>query len=284
VRIFVLGAYGMLGHALVAGLDARFELFASCRRRLGGAVDRALADRLLDGVDAEAIASVTAAIDRVRPAAVINCVGIVKQLPEAQAPIPSLRINALFPHLLAEACRARAVRLIHFSTDCVFSGRAGGYADDAVSDADDLYGRTKYLGEVGAPGCLTLRTSIIGPEIARPPRPATGLLAWLVANRGRTVPGYRRALWSGFTTREMARIVARVLTEAPGLAGVYNVAAAPIAKLDLLALIDARLGLGVTLVPDDEVRCDRSLDGARFARATGYAAPSYPDMIAELAS
>src|SRR5262249_32316179 len=132
----------------------------------------------------------------------------VKQRSEASAAIPSLEINSLLPHRLALVCAAAGARLVHLSTDCVFSGRKGAYTESDPPDADDLYGRSKYLGEVASPGCLTLRTSIIGRELSR----KTGLLEWLLSQRGATVKGFRSAIFSGFTTHEMGRIIERLLT------------------------------------------------------------------------
>ncbi|HEY3229779.1 MAG TPA: sugar nucleotide-binding protein, partial [Roseiflexaceae bacterium] len=167
MRILILGAAGMLGHKLCQAYHNRFDTWATLR---GGAREFAsyeliAADRLLVGVDADNFDSVVRALATVHPDVVINCIGIIKQLPSAKDPIISLVINALFPHRLANLCQAAGARLIHISTDCVFAGRKGMYTEDDVSDAEDLYGRSKYLGEVGAAGCLTLRTSIIGREL-----------------------------------------------------------------------------------------------------------------------
>lgn len=278
MRILILGAYGMLGHTLIEQLAPRHELFATCRVRRGNRIDALLGVRLRDGFEAETV-DLDGLFDEIRPEAVVNCIGLIKQLPNAQDPVATLRINALFPHLAARACRARGIRLVHFSTDCVFAGTTGGYGDDAVCDATDLYGRTKALGEVGGAGAVTLRSSIIGPELGS----AHGLLGWFMSNRGGSVRGYRRAIYSGFTTFEMARIVERVLKQAPELSGVWNVASTPISKLELLERINARLRLGIRIAPDETFVCDRSLDGSRFARAVEYEAPSWSQMIDELA-
>ena len=213
-----------------------------------------------------------------RPEAVVNAVGIIKQRRDADEAILSIEVNALLPHRLALLCRRAGARLIQLSTDCVFSGERGRYREDDLSDARDLYGLSKRLGEVTGPGCLTLRTSIIGPELSR----KTGLLEWFLAQRG-TVNGYTRAIFSGFTTLEMARILERLLESPPALEGLYHVASRPISKFDLLVAIRDALGLKTGIAPYSDFRCDRSLDGSRFAAASGYVAPTWPQMAAELA-
>jgi dTDP-4-dehydrorhamnose reductase len=233
---------------------------------------------LVGGVDVLAPGAIEALLDRVRPEAVVNAVGLVKQRPEAEDTIAVIETNALLPHRLAAACTRRGARLVHFSTDCVFSGERGRYSEEDRPDPVDTYGRTKLLGEVGAPH-LTLRSSIIGLELGR----AQGLVEWFLASRGR-IRGYRRALWSGLTTAEMARLVGRLLVDHRSLAGLWHVAAEPIDKHALLTRLARELGRDdVAIEPVDEPSCDRSLDGSAFAAATGYRAPSWDEMLRELA-
>ena len=215
-----------------------------------------------------------------RPEAVVNTIGIVKQRSDAKEVIPSLEINSLLPHRIALACRTFGARLVHLSTDCVFSGRKGNYCETDFSDADDLYGRTKFLGEVSESHCLTLRTSMIGPELSR----KTGLLEWFLAQRGQTVKGFTKAIFTGFPTTELARIVEQVLMDVPTIHGVYHVAARPISKYDLLTLIRDRLKLPITIERDSTFECDRSLDATRFHRDTGYSPPPWNVMINDMAS
>ena len=202
MRVLVLGAGGMLGHKLCQLYRTRFDTWTTVRSTNGAVrrYDLLAPDRILEGVDASRLPSIASAVDRVQPDAVINCIGIIKQLREAKNPLPSLTINALFPHQLAEICRASQARLIHISTDCVFSGRKGMYRESDVSDAEDLYGRSKFLGEIGGPGCLTLRTSIIGRELST----TSGLIEWFLSNRG------------GQVRRVSGRHLQRLHHESPG--------------------------------------------------------------------
>jgi dTDP-4-dehydrorhamnose reductase len=281
MRILILGGAGMLGHQLVAVLGKDFETWTTLRGSVRAYERYGLFDpeRTLGGIDALNFDAVTAAMATVRPDAVVNCIGIIKQLAAAKDPFLSVAVNSLLPHRLHRLCQATGARLIHFSTDCVFSGRAGNYTEGDPSDAVDLYGRSKFLGETVGEGALTIRSSIIGHELGT----TSGLLEWFLSQRGKRVEGYRRAVFSGVTTPEMARIVRMVLTKHPGLCGTLQVSSERINKYDLLMLIQQVYGVDVEIVPHDEVRIDRSLDSTRFRRLTGYVPPSWPQMIEEMA-
>jgi dTDP-4-dehydrorhamnose reductase len=263
----------MLGHRVWLHLRDRFDAFATVRRR--PALPAFDGDRVIEGVEAADFARIDDVIRRIGPDVVVNCIGVVKQLAAAHDPIASITFNALLPHVVAR----RAARLIQISTDCVFSGRRGMYAESDVPDPVDLYGRTKLLGEVGAPH-LTLRTSIVGRELAG----AHGLLEWFLANRGGRVRGFTRAVFSGVTTLELARVIGDVIERQAGLQGLYHVAAEPISKYDLLMLFNGAFGAGVEVDPDDSLVIDRSLDGGRFRHATGWTAPAWPAMVEVLAA
>src|SRR5208337_3297169 len=198
MTVLILGATGMLGHKLMQTLSREHTVTGTVRRNASAlAADPVFSKMdILGNIDAGTFETVRTAIDRVNPDVIINCIGIVKQLPAAQDPLQSIAINALFPHQLAQICRKKNIRLIHMSSDCVFSGRKGQYTEEDPSDADDLYGKTKYLGEIGGTGCLTLRTSIIGRELDT----SHGLIEWFMSNEGATVHGYKTAVFSGLTT------------------------------------------------------------------------------------
>jgi dTDP-4-dehydrorhamnose reductase len=266
----------MLGHKLVQELGRSMEVVAGLRARTP-AFDVAVGDLPVVDFDAGDAASIEAALDEAGATVVVNAVGVIKQAPAATDPVTTITVNALYPHVLAERARRRGVRVIHVSTDCVFSGARGGYREDDLPDATDLYGRSKLLGELTAPGCLTLRTSMIGRELAG----RLSLVEWFLGSRG-TVRGFPRAIFSGLPTRELSRLIGRLITEYPTLSGLYQVAAEPIDKLTLLRLVRDAYGLSTEIVPDESVRIDRSLDGSRFRAATGYVAPDWPTMIADM--
>jgi dTDP-4-dehydrorhamnose reductase len=281
VKILILGGDGMLGHQLLGAWGDRHDVRVTLRQPSATYERFGLftTANSIAGIDATDTARVDAVVGQWRPEAVINCVGIVKQRSEAKAAIPSIEINALLPHRLLSVCETHGARLVHISTDCVFSGRTGNYRESDTPDPVDLYGRSKLLGEVDeAPG-LTLRTSIIGIELSR----FTGLIEWFLAQRG-IIHGFRRAIYTGLTTRELGRVIEHALVHHPRLCGVWQVASAPITKYDLLGQLAQRLDRhDIEIVADDEFMCDRSLRGDAFAAQTGYVAPSWDLMIEELA-
>jgi dTDP-4-dehydrorhamnose reductase len=276
----------MLGHRLVRTFSPKLETYAALRRAGSAFANLGLFDpeRTIGGVSAQDFDSVLRALRIARPDVVVNCIGIVKQQDAAKDALSSISVNALFPHRLAEACGASGTRLIHISTDCVFSGRKGCYTERDVPDAEDLYGRTKLLGELSdekrQPHCLTLRTSIIGHELDS----AQGLLEWFLSQRGKAVRGYSHAIFSGFTTDELAGILLDLIVHHPDLHGLYHVSAEAIDKYSLLKLIRDAYSLDIDIEPFEDVRIDRSLDSSRFRQATGYTPPSWPDMIGTMHS
>jgi dTDP-4-dehydrorhamnose reductase len=232
--------------------------------------------RWITKVHAERDDDLAAAFAQCRPDVVINAVGVVKQLQSASDPVTAITLNSLLPHRIAALCGPSGARLIHISTDCVFTGARGNYGESDVPDARDLYGRSKLLGEiVDCRRALTLRTSIIGPELAAL---GHGLLAWFLA-QGEPVKGFRRAIFSGLPTVEVARFVQHFVLPRADLWGLYHLASAPINKFDLLGLIAQAYGHSISIAPDDALVIDRSLDGSRLQAATGFVAPAWPEMV-----
>jgi dTDP-4-dehydrorhamnose reductase len=281
MKILVLGAYGMLGHKLFTRLGKGFDVYGTCRELKANETWSWMfpAARMFPLIRAEDPGTVVTPIRKVKPDVVINCIGIVKQLDAANDPIQTITVNALFPHQLAKICDQEHARLIHFSTDCVFSGKRGTYKPVDLTDAEDLYGRTKALGEVNKQGCVTIRSSIIGRELGT----RNGLVEWFLSQRGKRVQGYKNAIYSGFTTIEMSNIVRMLIEEHPELSGMVQVASRPISKCDLLNLIREKMRLDIEIEPESEHRIDRSLDGSTFDKQTGYTPPSWESMIEELA-
>lgn len=280
MRILVLGVSGMLGNAMLRVLseNADHEVRGTARSAIMKKhFTSPLAEKVVVGVDVENADSLVRVFNELRPEVVINCIGLVKQLAEADDPLAALPINALLPHRLARLCGLLGARLVHVSTDCVFNGAKGNYVESDPSDAEDLYGKSKYLGEVTYPHTITLRTSIIGHEISG----NHGLVGWFLAQQGH-VKGYRNAIFSGLPTVELSRVVRDFVLVRPALCGLYHVAAAPIAKYDLLQLVASAYGKEIDIVPDDRVTIDRSLDASRFRAATGYIAPSWPELVSRM--
>ena len=282
MKILVLGASGMLGNAMIRVMSERadWQVYGTVRsesskRFFSGSI----AERLLSGVDVEQYDSLIQAFNRVRPDVVINCIGLIKQLADAEDPLHAIPINSLLPHRLSRLCELSGARLVHMSTDCVFSGDKGGYRESDTSDAKDLYGRSKFLGEVAYPHTITLRTSIIGHEL----QSAHGLVEWFLLQQGQC-KGYTRTIFSGLPTVVLAQVVRDVLIPRADLHGVYHVAAQPISKYDLLKLIADIYGKSIEIAPDDRLVNDRSLNAERFRLATGYVASGWPDLVRSMQS
>lgn len=278
MRVLVLGASGMLGSAVFREFDghASYEVWGLVRNEsFLSYFSPAQRRRIVTGVDVLDEAALAGAFERVRPEVVINCVGLIKQKEYAEDPLVVLPINAMLPHRLAAVCATGNARLLHISTDCVFSGRKGMYTEDDPSDAEDLYGKSKYIGELrDVRHAVTLRTSIIGREL----NSSRALVDWFLAQQG-SVHGFRRSIFSGVTAIELARIMRDVVLPDASLYGLYHVSSAPISKFELLKLVAAQYGKTIDVLPDDELVIDRSLDSSRFRQATGYKAPSWESMV-----
>lgn len=280
-RVLVLGVTGMLGHTVMAELDRSpdLEVHGSARSTelLASVFGDDLLARVAPRVDATDMTSVDAMIDQLEPDIVVNCIGVIKQDPSVEDAVNTIALNALFPHLLARSCARRGIRAVHVSTDCVFSGRVGRYTESDSPDPVDVYGRSKLLGEISTPPALTLRTSFIGHELGT----NLSLVDWFLSQRG-VVNGFTRAIYSGLTSTEFARMLANVVIPRDDLAGLYHVASVPISKFDLLALIARAYEWPGSLVPAAGFACDRSMLAERFFAATGYLAPPWSDMIQQM--
>jgi dTDP-4-dehydrorhamnose reductase len=280
MKILVLGASGMLGNAVFRALaqSPQHEVWGSARSSsIKKCFSHELANHIITGIDVENLDALIRLFTQIRPEVVVNCIGLVKQLAEAEDPLYALPINAMLPNRLAGLCALVEARLVHISTDCVFSGRKGGYLESDETDAKDLYGRSKLLGEVDYPHAITLRTSIIGHEL----NSANGLIGWFLAQEG-SIKGYTRAIFSGLPTCELARVIRDFVLPKPELHGLYHVAAEPISKFELLHLVDREYGKNLKIEPDEQLMIDRSLNAQRFQEATGYQAPAWPQLIAQM--
>jgi dTDP-4-dehydrorhamnose reductase len=268
-RVLIIGGSGMLGHKLLQVLPGKgYDVFATVRGSTAPleSLESVRADRLFGGVDALDFATVESAVREVAPDAIVNAAGIVKQREEGNDPALVIEVNSVFPHRLSSLAERMGCRLVTVSTDCVFTGRKGNYREDDHPDADDLYGRSKCLGEVADGNAVTVRTSMIGREIGEP----HGLLEWFLRNPEKEVLGYTKAFFSGFPTITLAGIISDYLIPDSRLNGIWHVSADRISKYDLLVIIKQKYGLEVNVVPDEQLSIDRSLDSGRFRKLTGF--------------
>jgi dTDP-4-dehydrorhamnose reductase len=287
MKILVLGATGMLGHRLYWGLSEKGY------RVIGGVREKKIETEpfcnwpvfidkstIATGLDGYNLPQLRQRLKSIRPDVIVNCIGVIKQRDEGQSSVSCIALNALLPHVLEEIVAGWDGLLINFSTDCVFKGDRGCYTEDDAGDAEDWYGRTKYMGEVQGPHALTLRTSIIGREL----RGHRSLVDWFLSQAGGTVRGFAKAIYSGITTREMVNVIDLILSRNDKIRGLFQVASTSISKYELLCLIREKTGMHIAIQRDEETGIvDRSLNSDRFYRATGYKAPPWPEMISGLA-
>jgi dTDP-4-dehydrorhamnose reductase len=279
-KILILGASGMLGNALYRffSADLSYVAYGACRSNvLSRSLPIALRQNIILDNEITNETNIKDLLSKIKPNIVINCIGLVKQLKEANEAVAAIKINSLFPHQLAKQCASAHARLIHFSTDCVFSGARGMYVEEDLADAQDLYGRSKLLGEVDYEKAITLRTSIIGHEVSA----KHGLIEWFLSQKG-AVKGYRSAIFSGLPTIEIAQIIKDFVIPQPNLRGVYHVSAPPINKYALLSLVKQIYELDVAILPDDSLVVDKSLNSLRFTKATGYHPKDWLELIKKM--
>lgn len=282
MSILIIGGSGMLGHKLYQRLSSEFEVFATVRADLATVEKFGFfkAYSVFPGVDVTDPAAVRRVVEVVRPECVVNCVGVVKQNPTLADKIRTLTINSIFPNQLAQLSAEFDFRLITISTDCVFDGKEGNYAESDEANARDLYGMSKFLGEVSEGRSLTIRTSIIGRELTT----SHSIVEWFLAHGGGTVNGYTKAIYSGFPTIELADTIANLTKNFPDLNGLFHISSDPISKYDLLTLINKYFDSSITINPSEAVVVDRSLDSTKFKNLTGFTSPDWESMIARMAA
>ena len=272
----------MLGHKLVHKWRDQFDLWTTVRGEQKKYNFNKIIDtkKVFENVDIENFQSIENAINDIEPEVIVNAVGIIKQIPTAKSAIKTLTINSIFPHRLAELSQQTGARLITISTDCVFNGKRGNYTEKDIPDAEDLYGKSKHLGEVMSENCLTIRTSIIGRELYT----AHSLVEWFLGNRGKRIKGFVKAIFSGFPTVILAEIIADIITKHPDLKGLYHISSDPINKYELLQFINEAYQAEVKIEPTEDFEIDRSLNSNKFRQATGFKPLEWHKMIEIMAA
>ena len=282
IKVLVIGGTGMLGHKLVQRLADAFIVFSTVRGTYESVAEYRIfdPDRTIERIDVTALIDVERALSISEPDVVINCTGVVKQVPGARDVVHTLDINSILPHRLHELSLRYGFRLVLISTDCVFRGDRGHYSEADTPDATDLYGRSKVLGEIDAGNTVTIRTSLVGRELET----SHGLIEWFLSSRKGTVNGYRKAIFSGFPTVVFADIIEDLLHVWPDLCGIFHVSSDPIDKYSLLCLANEAFQAGIEIKPDDSLAIDRSLDSSRFRRITGFSPTVWEKMVERMAA
>ena len=281
MKVLVLGGNGMLGHKLVQAWETKFDVFTTLRENFSDYKHFGIFNsyKVFDKINVEKIKRFEQVIKQIKPQVIFNAIGIIKQLPSSKNVVKTLNVNSIFPHLLAEIAEKHNSRLINISTDCVFSGKKGEYTEKDYADAEDLYGKSKNFGEVTEGNCLTLRTSIIGRELSA----GHSLVEWFLGNRGKTVKGFKNAIYTGFPTIVLAKIISDIIENYPNMHGLYHLSSNKISKYELLKLLNKEFATNIEIIPDEDFRIDRSLDSTKFRQETRFKPLNWAEMIKMMA-
>ncbi|CDG15874.1 dTDP-4-dehydrorhamnose reductase family protein [Xenorhabdus doucetiae] len=279
-KILIIGANGMLGGSLLRHFSSceNYEVLGSTRNENSAQkLKKQGFDNIIPGISLESTENIDKLISEFKPDFLFNCVGIIKQLDSSKNHIESIEINALLPHKLAKICTKNQTKLIHFSTDCVFSGKNGLYKETDIADASDLYGKSKLLGEVLYDGHITLRTSIIGHEIDT----CHSLVDWFLY-QNKAINGFSKAIFSGLPTCYVAEILEEYVLPNQSLAGLYHLSVDPINKYELLKLVNSIYNKNCNIYESKELVIDRSLDSSLFREKTGFIPEDWNSLIRKM--
>lgn len=268
MKLLILGGEGMAGHIIKEYFKGKtqYEVFSTSRNEQD---DSSI---FLDVLDSK---SVEELIESMKPDIVINCIGILNDH-ASNNPMLALQVNSLLPHQLAKLTERHQGKLIQISTDCVFSGKKGDYTEDDLPDGTSVYSQTKRWGEVIDNKHLTIRTSIIGPELKED---GIGLFLWFMKQSGE-IKGYEKVLWNGVTTLELAKATEEMIKHS--VTGLYHLGSdIKISKYSLLKLIQEVFKKDdVRIIPDDNIVLDRTIKNTRTD--FHYPIPTYEKMLVEL--
>jgi dTDP-4-dehydrorhamnose reductase len=277
MKVLILGINGLIGSTVfnVLSENKLLDVHGTIRSELHrNFFAPKFSHKIHCNVDAISFDYFLMKLSLIQPDIIINCTGVTKHKKEGNDLYYSIELNALFPVKLSYLCELLKIKLIHISTDCVFSGARGFYTEDDISDATDIYGKTKSLGEFCHENTLILRTSTIGHEL----NTSHGLLNWFLSQQ-KSCYGYTNAIFSGFPTVVFAQIIMSYFLESKNLKGLINIAAKPISKYDLLKLISQIYKKDIDVVEDKSININRSLNATKFYSATGYEAPDWQELI-----
>lgn len=282
MKVLILGVSGLIGHKLLQELSVDHEVFGTLHKTKDhyNNLELFAGSTIIEGIDVLKFDKLTGVLQAIDPDVVLNCVGITKRKIRQNNTLEVIETNASFPHKLAKWAINNNKRLIHFSTDCVFNGKEGDYTEESLTTAEDLYGRTKALGEIRYDHILTIRSSFIGQELFD----RTELLDWVLSQDGKQIKGFKNALYSGVSTNFMAKTVNDIITNHTQLSSLYHLAPeVPISKYDLICLAKKAFGLNIDITPEKDYVHRPTLNAAKLKNEIGLKVPSWEEMMEELA-
>lgn len=281
MRVLILGVSGLIGHKLLQELSTCCEVFGTLHKPKNryGNLPMFSGQNVIANIDISDFEILKGVLYTSNPDCILNCVGITKRKTELNDISKALIVNSLFPHQLANWARINHKRVIHFSTDCVFDGKIGSYNEKSLTNAEDIYGRTKALGEIYYKHTLTIRSSFIGQELFG----KTELLEWFLAQEGKQIRGYTDTFYSGVSTLFMARTIKNLILKFPNLSGIYNLAIDnPISKYELLCLAKEAFNLNIDIVPETGHVHSPTLNASKLKRKTKLIVPEWNEMMNEM--
>lgn len=266
MKILIFGTTGMLGHSLFNELSKNHDVYGVIRANSKNS-------KIFSNTDTSNITKISGILESLKPDFVINSIGIIKQLKQSKDKIQSIEVNSIWPHQLAELCAKHNAKMIHFSTDCVFTGSKGNYNEEDLADARDTYGLSKFMGEVDYPHTLTLRTSIIGHEL----NSSVSLIDWFLS-QSTECKGFTEAIYSGFPTVEIANFLNEYIFK-NFVSGVYHLSSEPISKYDLLKIVAEVYGKPIQINPSQDLKIDRSLNSDKLRSLVGFKPKNWPELV-----
>lgn len=281
MRILILGGNGMIGHKIFQVISNKhLDTWVLFKKSFNDISFNEIFNKtnIIDNFDLSNFHKLSTLLNNLKPEVIINAVGITIRRGIDNIPSKSIQINSALPHFINEWVILNNKRLIHFSTDCVFSGDQGSYTENSIPDARDIYGKSKALGEVSSKNTLTLRGSMIGREIEN----KTELLEWVLSQRNKQLKAFSNVIYSGITTIRMAKLVLKIIEEFPQMHGIYNVSSECISKYDLIKLFVKEFNISIDIISDDSYISKKDLDSTKFYNELGIDKPNWNDLIIEL--
>ncbi len=273
MKVLILGVDGMIGHKIAHYLEDHFDLTGTSRKKLSG-LDIGLKKIRIINIDLF-YNDYKKLLKENNPDIIINSAGITTRRGIDQRLDEARYINNLLPISLAHWVKKHNKKLIHFSTDCVFSGKKGNYLDEDIPDAEDLYGKLKGMGEVHNSNTLIIRCSMIGREIFN----HTELFEWLNSMKDKQVEGFSNVIFSGVTTSWMGNTLNDILKHNFDLSGIYNISSQPISKYDLITKLSRAFNLNIDIIKNINIKSNKVLNSKKFTEITGINCPSWDTLI-----
>jgi len=278
LKILILGAGGMLGHKLYQTLSKTYDDVIPVFRKNKEHYHKFnlyKPEKMIGNTDVTDQSKLLAVLNSVKPDIICNCIGKTTRKINSEDSQSVIYLNSFLPHFISKWSSENNSYFIHFSTDCVFSGKNGPYKPNDFRDSRDLYGLSKILGETNSKYGLTIRTSIVGREIEN----QTEFFEWIFSSKNKSVSGYKNVFYSGVTTNYLSEVVAQLITKDSKSHGLLQVASPPISKLNLIKKVNSLFGLGMKINTDASKVSNKILSPVKFTITSGIKTQTWDEML-----